>query len=167
MEEIHARQHVDACVLKRRLLNRASDDFDLRPSGQTRARFGTVSRREIKPRCRHAREGRHDLTEETTIAAGEVNQFDAALIGAFNAARERAQRNPAHGVGCAAKQDLHLRIVKLGALFREPAATLVVEVLQIISRVAPALLARDVADLRAVPKQAALIDVRQITKKLR
>ncbi len=50
----------------------------------------------------------------------------------FSVPRQRAQRNPTHRIGRAAEQDFDLRVVEPGAFLREPAAGLIMEVLQII-----------------------------------
>jgi hypothetical protein len=80
-----------------------------------------------------------------------------ALILAFQLAADFSQRGAAHRVGGAGEEGLDLRVIKLGAVFGEPAAGLVVEVLQVIGRVAVRATRHLRAHFGAVPRQAAAV----------
>src|SRR5690606_33218734 len=100
------------------------------------ARGFAICRREIETRGVDARKRGEHLTQETAVAAGEIDVFDAPLILPAERARKLAERDAAHGVSGAAEQHFDLRVIELRTVLAEPAAGLVVEVLQIIGGIA-------------------------------
>jgi hypothetical protein len=75
-----------------------------------------------------------DEIEKPAGAAGDVEQSQSALIAPGEDLMQRRQRLAAHRIGTALEQHLDLRVVAIGRILREPAAGLIVEVLQVVVR---------------------------------
>jgi len=125
-------------------------------------RLADIGGREIEPGDVETRPVLLHLFEKAACAASDVEEMQAALVAPRKGLRQRHQRLTAHRIRRAAEQHLDLRIVELGGFFREPAARLIVKILEIVARIFPTQLWRQ--NLGMLARQAPLIDLARIAK---
>ena len=114
----------------------------------------------IEPDDGKARPGLLDKVEKPSGATADIQKPQLALIASGKEVMELRQGLPPHRIGGAVEQDLDLGVIALSRLIRQPAAGLIVEILQIVAR--PGAARVFIENLAVGPPVAAAMDCRQI-----
>ena len=159
VEQVDAGGDVVARRRQRRRFHGGLDILDPRPGLQVAPRLRDVVGADVEGGDGEARIVVLHEGEEAAGAAGDVDQ---AAVGDAALAEElvdRHQRLPAHGVGGAAEEDLHLVVVEPRRFLAQIAVGLVMEGAPVVVGEALGLVGRD---LRAFLAAAPAVDVRQV-----
>jgi len=103
------------------------------PHGVSEVRLG-----HINPENRKLRPDLFERIDKPSCAAADIDNLQLALVPSGKYLMKLRQRLPPDRICRTVKKNFDLRVVQLGRFLRQPAARLIMEILQIITRSFPA-----------------------------